>query len=409
MFTEDFWISKVLVTSYSINMGNQQRKIISVASASCSTLKKVEDRCICASSPSQSSNIDTFTNINCSKRNSMSNINNGVIGKYLSKRLVSVATTFWFECVECSSAEDRLEIACSIFFSMLSTNKEMTDLMLRNLSSHIKLETTSLKYLEMLTWLLRSLIRDDIDLYSLLIKLGKLHSKIGVKLKHFNIMIESLHETMQYYFTKQYNIDVQYAMEEIITLAARIMTGDITENNNENNDNNNMHSKITVNENHITNYQHYHRRRTTAFHGVNTIFLQSLEVCLESVIGREYFYRYLHQNWCSELTVYLELIQKFKSQKYDKQRYIVAKDLINECISTNSKFAINISYETRTDLLDSFHKLNDKWLTSQMPIDYFKNVEIEVRRLIITNHWKQFVYSVGELHNSANIEYLLCN
>ncbi len=79
-------------------------------------------------------------------------------------------------------------------------------------------------------------------------------------------------------------------MEEIITVAARIMTGDINENN-----------KVL-------------KRRPTAFHGVNTVFLQSLEVCLTSEIGREYFYRNLNQNCCEELTVYLELLRKFKNQ-----------------------------------------------------------------------------------------------
>ena len=91
---------------------------------------------------------------------------------------------------------------------MLSSNKEMRSIMQSNLCTDNKLETTSLKYLDMLGWLMRSMVRDNIDLHLLLTKLGDLHSKMGIKMEHFNIMIKSLHETMSYYFPKQYNIDV---------------------------------------------------------------------------------------------------------------------------------------------------------------------------------------------------------
>ena len=40
----------------------------------------------------------------------------------------------------------------------------------------------------------------------------------------------------------------------------------------------------------------------------------------------------------------------------------------------------------------------------KIPINYFKNVEIEMRRLIVKSHWMKFVDSVGELHNSANVD-----
>ena len=91
---------------------------------------------------------------------------------------------------------------------MLASNKQIKKIMQNNLSTDIKLETTSLKYLDMIGWLMRSLVRDNIDLYSLLTKLGYLHDKMGIKANHFEIMTVSLHETMAYYFPKQYKLDV---------------------------------------------------------------------------------------------------------------------------------------------------------------------------------------------------------
>lgn len=91
---------------------------------------------------------------------------------------------------------------------MLAANKEMKSIMQSNLCTDIKLEQTSLKYLDMLGWLIRSLVRDNINLYSGLSKLGDMHCKMGIKMEHFNIMIKALHDTMSFYFPKQYNIDV---------------------------------------------------------------------------------------------------------------------------------------------------------------------------------------------------------
>ena len=59
--------------------------------------------------------------------------------------------------------------------------------------------------------------------------------------------------------------------------------------------------------------------------------------------------------------------------------------------------------------LKDFKKLQQEWLNQrriEIPNDYFKEVEIEMRRLIIKNHWMKFVNSVGQLHNSANLEHL---
>lgn len=179
-------------------------------------------------------------------------------------------------------------------------------------------------------------------------------------------------------------------MDQIISLSAQIMTGDNLE-----------HSNSKCNS---------PKTRSRSFHGANTMFLQSLETCLTSTIGTEYFYRYLHQNHCEELAFYLQIIQKFKAQSTEIERYGVVKEMTKSCIEMNGTFAINISYETRKKYLDDFKNLKSDWVNHHhisIPLDYFKDVEMEMRRLIVKTHWKKFVDSVQELHNSANVDHLI--
>eukprot|EP01084_Bolivina_argentea_P137594 242332_1 len=315
------------------------------------------------------SEIDTISTLS---RN-MAPVTNGVIHEYLSQRLALTAASFWLGYIEPLSMEDKLEIGCSIFYGMISANTAIKKIMHESNLSKFKLEMQSLKFLDMVGWLIRNLSRDGIDLFSMLQKLGKIHEQMGIKMDHFDIMVKSLHETMIHYFPKQYNIQTQYSMEQILLLSAHIMIQ--------------------------TNFTRVRRKtRLAFFRGSNTPCLESLEKCLLSNIGSEYFFRYLINNYCEELVIYLKCIQKFKNAISDKERYNIAIDLMETCIFPNSRFAINISYETRNSLLVNFEVLKKNKSVSS---NYFSDVEMEIRRLIIKNHWKRFVRSITVLHNSA--------
>ena len=58
-------------------------------------------------------------------------------------------------------------------------------------------------------WLTRKLLCDEIDLYLLLTKLGIMHKNMGIRIQHFNPMLEAMHETFSYYFTAKYSIEVR--------------------------------------------------------------------------------------------------------------------------------------------------------------------------------------------------------
>ena len=85
----------------------------------------------------------------------------------------------------------------------------------------------------------------------------------------------------------------------------------------------------------------------TSFGNNNIQFLQSLDICLKSSIGNEYFTRFLQQTWCDEIAIFLQSISRFKKQLSNKQRFIVARDIIKISIKPSATFSINISYECR--------------------------------------------------------------
>ena len=76
-------------------------------------------------------------------------------------------------------------------------------------------------------------------------------------------------------------------------------------------------------------------------------FLQSLRICLASSIGREYLYRFLQQTFCDEIAIFLQSLSKFKIQSSEKERFMVARDIVKNSIEPTATFAVNISYETR--------------------------------------------------------------
>ena len=82
----------------------------------------------------------------------------------------------------------------------------------------------------------------------------------------------------------------------------------------------------------------------------NLNFLQSLNVCLKSKIGRNYLHRYLEQNYCDEIVIWLQLIKKFNDSMSNKERFMNARNIIKTCITPTARFAINISHETRTNV-----------------------------------------------------------
>lgn len=299
-------------------------------------------------------------------------INNGITGKYISSRIAKIAAKFWHQHVETKPYAEQLEIAAAIFFAMYSDECTKA-VMQKNLKHKGQLELASMKYLDMMGWLIRYLITDNIDLYALLSKLGTVHQAMGVQQAHFEPMLQAMHETFAYYFGTQYTIDVKYALDEIFALASQVMTGQELQEN--------SHLMML----------------SAQFQGTNIPFLESVECCLQSTIGAEYFYRYLQQLCCDEIVMFLKSVSRFKALVCDKERFMVVRQIQKACIASSGPFSLNLSYHCRTTIMSVVQELEKTFAAKEaliVPIDLFESVEWEVHRLLLSNHWNQFVESI---------------
>eukprot|EP01084_Bolivina_argentea_P214411 364004_1 len=240
-------------------------------------------------SPTKSAEIRSFSSLSSVKtsqhrrrRSSLITVDNGITGKLISSRICKIAATFWSHNVEQLSVMEQLEIGMSIYFGMLSASGEMKNIMKSNFNQSKQIERTSLRYLDMMGWLIRHLITDNIDLHSQLSQLGVLHDKMGICIEHYTPMLHSLHETFAYYFGCKYNVEVKYALDEIFSFAANVMTGKSLKCNAHLND---IHKQ---------------------FARTNVPFLKNLYACLASSIGKEYLYTYLSQTFCDEIIIFLK-------------------------------------------------------------------------------------------------------
>ena len=100
------------------------------------------------------------------------------------------------------------EVGCAIYFGMMVSDPEMKSVLSKNLQSRQSIEHSSVKFLDMMGWLLRSLSRTDIDLSMNLQQLGAFHRNMGINISHFDPMLNSMHDTFSYYFPIKYGIQV---------------------------------------------------------------------------------------------------------------------------------------------------------------------------------------------------------
>eukprot|EP01083_Nonionella_stella_P040097 109020_1 len=312
------------------------------------------------------------------RRSSLLHVKNGVTGVFISSRICKIAAKFWMKNIETLSSDEALEVGCSIFFNMMATSRELKTIMKSRRTQSI--ESTSIKYLDMMGWLVRHLVSDGLDVHSLLDRLGAVHRQMGITIHHFVPMLKAMHDSFAYYLEEKYSIEVKYAMDELFSFAAQVMTGQ------------NIRQSS------------YLMEITKQFQGDHIPFLQSLEKCLQSPIGTEYLERFLSQTWCDELVIFLQSLKRFKRLVTNKERFIVAREIIKHSIDPIATFSLNLSYEIRGKMLYDMTLLEGKFAQQEdfeVSVDFFEEIEKDVLRLIINNHWQRFVKDIETLQSKS--------
>eukprot|EP01084_Bolivina_argentea_P108076 193152_1 len=305
-------------------------------------------------------------------KSSLKNNNNGITGIYVSEKIAKIMVHFWRENIDILTMQDQLEIGCSIFFGMTTIDKEAKKILKSKLNNdQVKIEYLSLKFLDNFAYLTRNLLRKDVNLYLSLSALGNTHRNMGITIKQFNSMLISIHETFLYYFPKQYTAQVKYAVDKVFTVAARIIADEEL-------------NKITIKSSN------------------NVAFLESLDACLSSSVGREYLFEYFHAKSCNEIVKFLQLLSKMQLQTTDKGKYIVARDIVKRCILPNG---INHSMTNKNvkQILESMQKL-EKWYLMKKDFKFevklFSDAEYDVYKSIMQNYWSDFVFNVEHMMNN---------
>lgn len=201
---------------------------------------------------------------------------------------------------------------------MMANDKNTQQALSSNYKAPQQMESTSLKFLDMISFIVRSVNIHNTNCDKLLSKLGIQHDSMGIGIQCYAVMLKQVHESFKFYFPKKYSHDVQFAIDEIFIFAAQLMTGQDLK---------------TINP------------------AQSVTFLKSLRICLKDKSGKEYLYRHLSQRFCDEIVVFLQLLEKYKSTTDHHTKLLIARDILKICIHNEGVFAINVSYECRKQVI----------------------------------------------------------
>ncbi len=97
-------------------------------------------------------------------------------------------------------------------------------------------------------------------------------------------------------------------------------------------------------------------------------------------------------------------MKKFQDQTSDKGRFMIARNIIEISIDPEASFTLNISYQTRSNVLEKMKYYEQKFLEKEaflISTDFFKDVSMEIHRLIMENHWIKFRKAMKNMNHDG--------
>jgi len=278
---------------------------------------------------------------------------------YVSNKIAIKAYKFYLQHLSVMDTQTKIEIGCAILFEVYAKNKNIIKLF-----KDKSIEKSGLMFYDMFCWILKSVYNMKIDWKETLKFIGKTHTNMGITIKDYESLLQAFNVTMLYYFKKTYNVETKYAIEQVYLSCVMIITK-----------HNNKSALLRSNEIH------------------DLSFLINLDSCLHNRFGREYLFRYLAQNFCDEMVVFLNLLNKYNICDNDKGKYIILKEIYNKCIQSDSEFEVNISHETRYNLLIVMKKLDKMDPSNDIKLDedILNSCKKEIFSLINKQYWFSFV------------------
>ncbi len=100
-------------------------------------------------------------------------------------------------------------------------------------------------------------------------------------------------------------------------------------------------------------------------------FLESLNICLVSSVGKEHLFDYLKKESKQEIVMFLKLLSKFKSGITDRQRFIVAQEIVRANIGKNATNKLNILDRTAENVCYIFFQSFNWFIQMYFSFLYF--------------------------------------
>jgi len=294
-----------------------------------------------------------------------------------SREAIRISYEFWNDNVLILSLERRQEIGVTLYAQMFRKMPECRKIFLRG-----DIEKTSEKFLGMMGWLIMELTSQNVNVWTKVKKLGKLHRSWGISYEHYLPMLEAFHLTFQEQFPKVYTLRIKFCIENLFMNAAKIMT---------------EKDFVTLFAERVQDLE-------------TLEFLDSLDACLAHSTGREYFERYLEQTFCAEYVLFLRAFDEFKQLGNSQQRYEKAKQIYLTNFHINAQAPIELNNKLQQEnidklmeKLDYFDKQQQDQQQQQQQIELNENllddIYADVKEIIEQQSWDKFhagIYSIKQ-------------
>jgi len=317
-------------------------------------------------------------------------IDNGIIGVHMTETFVFRAIAFWNENITLGFSDSQFREASTLFFSHLMVNISKYDSdtkILLNSTKNDGIIEAPLKYFDMIGFLLRLLVRSDVDAHSTLLAVGKLHlNAYNVSIESYLAMLNALHTTFCELFPRDYSLPLRYVFDTIFIHSVLIM---------------NKHNKR------LSEYMSFINQKLDTLSSL--YFLQSLDMCLVDEIGSEYMYHFLNQSFCTEITKFLKLYNSFKHCNASSHRlkYNISLKIYSTCISDSSQYQINVPFGTYQQIKSDINQLKEQYVADVNALnvsnDIFDVAYEQIKRLIIQNHWCNFKHVLHAVHKDGQL------
>jgi len=294
--------------------------------------------------------------------------------RVLCDDIVDLAASFWAQHVHSLPLQQRLEIGWALIGT--AAPSKVDDERFHKMPS-AAMQSLVLSVVDIMGWILRMMAVKEATLSASLSKMGALYAESGIGQSEYRRFRCGVHEVMAVHFNAEYTTAVQFAVDQIVVFSVQKMIG----------------IDVTIDGVAGKDLSSLLADRTFA----------DLDRCMASEIGREYLFRFLLQEQCADIVLFLQLMCRYRAADDVSQRLMLSVDIDALCIDPQSAFSVKVlSTECRLKIAEKtneYKRISKMYQRNSvmMEMNHFEVMEDEVRRYIVSRYWTPFIRSLRAL------------